>query len=364
MRRINRLFLVIVGLPTLAAIIYYGLIASDIYTSEATFVVRTPERNAMSSSFDSFLQSTGFSSDRSDSYTVQSFITSRDALYQLEKTIDLRAAFSRPEIDCFSRFPGAAWWRTSFEDLYSYYRSKIVAVQIDAASSILTLKIQAFTAHDAVLLNQRLLEISETLVNQLNGRGMRDMISYAATEVAMAEQKAKAAALTLSAYRNKKNVINPEQQSTIQLQQIARLQDELITAQGLLSQLQTLTASNPQIPSLKERVKHLRKEIDQETNKVAGSDHSLAQKAAEYERLALDREFADRQLASTLASLEQARAEALRKQLYLERISQPSTPDMPMTPRRLRGIIAVFFVSLVVYGVCTILLAGVREHRS
>lgn len=363
-RRINRLFLVTVFLPTLAAILYYALIASDVYISEATFVLRTPERGEVTSSLGSFLQATGFSSDRIDSYAVQNFILSRDALRELDEQFDIRQAFSDSHIDFFNRFPGPAWWRTSFEDLHRYYQQSIASVQVDSLSSISTLTVRAFSAEDAVRVNQQLLLMSETLVNQLNERGMQDMIRFAAGEVATAEEKAKAAALALSGYRNQKNVINPEQQSTIQLQQIAKLQDELIATQGLLTQLQTFTSNNPQIPSLRQRVQHLRQEIDAETNKVAGSDHSLAQKAAEYERLALDREFADRHLASTLASLEQARNEALRKQLYLERIAQPSTPDMAMEPRRLRGTVAVFLISLLVYGICTILFAGIREHRN
>ncbi|WP_448871335.1 hypothetical protein [Desulfobulbus propionicus] len=363
-KRINRLFLITVLLPTLAAILYYGLIASDVYISEASFVVRTPDRGQVASSLGSFLQATGFSSDRIDSFAVQNFILSRDALRQLDERFHLRQAFSNPDIDFLNRFPGPLWWRTSFEDLHRYYQQKVTAVQVDSLSSISTLTVRAFSPDSAVRINQQLLDMSETLVNQLNERGMQDMIRFAADEVAIAEQKAKAAALALSGYRNKKNVINPEQQSTIQLQQIAKLQDELISTQGLLTQLQTFTSDNPQIPTLRQRVQHLRREIDAETNKVAGSDHSLAQKAAEYERLALDREFADRHLASTLASLEQARNEALRKQLYLERIAQPSTPDMAMEPRRLRGTVAVFLISLLVYGICTILFAGIREHRN
>lgn len=44
----NRLFLLIVMLPTLVAIFYYGLIAADVYISESRFVVRSPERQTAS----------------------------------------------------------------------------------------------------------------------------------------------------------------------------------------------------------------------------------------------------------------------------------------------------------------------------
>lgn len=362
-RKINCLFLLTVALPLLLSVLYYGLIASDVYVSESRFVVRSPERQT-ASPLGSFLKGTGFSSSHSDSYTVQNFILSRDALSLLDASLDVRRAFSNPHIDIFNRFAGLDWWRDSFEDLHRYYQEKIVGMQIDALSSIATVTVHAYSAEDAFRINQQLLEMSETLINQLNERGMQDMIRFAANEVATAENKAKSAALALSGYRNKKNVIDPEQQSAIQLQQIAKLQDELIATQALLTQLQTFTTSNPQIPSLQQRVHNLRQEIETETNRVAGGDRSLADKAAEYQRLALEREFADKHLASTLASLEQARNEALRKQLYLERVAQPSTPDRAMQPRRLRGVIAILLLSLITYGICIILFAGIREHQS
>jgi capsular polysaccharide transport system permease protein len=73
--------------------------------------------------------------------------------------------------------------------------------------------------------------------------------------------------------------------------------------------------------------------------------------------------FADKQLATTLASLEQARNDAQRQQFYLERIVQPSKPDKAMEPRRIRNIIATFILGMIVWGVLTMLFAGIREHQ-
>ena len=95
---------------------------------------------------------------------------------------------------------------------------------------------------------------------------------------------------------------------------------------------------------------------------MAGSGGSLTNKAATYERLALDRAFADKQLAVALTSLESARSEAQRKQLYLERVVQPNRPDVATEPKRLRSIITIFVLGLVAWGVLTLLAASVREH--
>ena len=189
------------------------------------------------------------------------------------------------------------------------------------------------------------------------------MINFAEKEVGKAEDNAKKAALALAAYRNQKGVIDPERQTAIPLQQIAKLQDELIATKGMLQQLQMNTKENPQVPMLQKRIKLLQNEIESESEKITGGSKSLASKAAEFQRLALDKEFADKQLASTMMSLEQARNEAQRQQLYLERIAQPNLPDSALEPRRLRAIAAVFILGLIAWGVLTMLIAGIKEHQ-
>ena len=361
-KKLNKLFLGTVVLPTLIAVIYFGFMASGVYISESSFIVRTPQQQN-NSPFGDMLKSAGFSRSQDDSYTVQDFIISRDALKGLDAELHLKSAFSSPSIDFFSRFASLDF-DDSRENFYRYYQKKMVDVQIDSFSSISTLTTRAFNADDAYRMNQRLLEMSEALVNQLNERGQKDMIGFATREVADAAKKANAAALDLARYRNEKGVIDPEKESVIPLQAIARLEDDLIATKAQIIQLETLAKDNPQLPSLRQRAQLLEQEIQKKTNRVAGAgDRSLASKASEYQRLALEKAFADKMLASAMNSLEQARNEAQRKQQYLERISQPSKPDEAMEPRRLRAILAVFMLGLVAWGVLTMLIASIKEHQ-
>ena len=356
----NRLFLVTTVIPTVLAILYFGLYASDVYISESRFIVRSPEQQT-SSPLGLILKSAGFARSEDDSYSVQDYIQSRDALKALNDELGIGKAFASPKVDIFSRFAGLDR-DTSFEALYLYYQKK-VGVQLDSASSITTLTIRAFTAEDAYAMDRRLLVLSESLINKLNERGRQDMIRFATVEVTDAEKKATAAALALARYRNQKGVIDPEKQSAIPLQQIAKLQDDMIVTKAQIAQLEMVAKNNPQLPVLHQRARLLENEIQAETSRVAGGgNRSLATKAAEYQRLALEKEFSDKMLASAMSSLELARNEAQRKQLYLERIVQPSMPDQAVEPHRLRAVLATFTIGLVVYGVFTMLLAGLREH--
>lgn len=360
--RINRIFLLSVFLPTLLASIYYGLIASDVYISESRFVIRSSQRQTTSSNLGNFLQGVGFSRSQGDAHSVIDFMLSRDALQQLNEHLGLAKSFSSAEVDRLSRFGGLDR-DTSFEALHKFYK-KHVSLNLDTASSIATLRIGAFSAADAYHINTMLLEMGEGLINQLNVRSRQDMVGFAAAEVAEAEAKAKDAALALASYRTNRGVFDPTQQSGMQLQQVSKRKDELINAKTQYAQILSISPDNSQVRVIKKRIDMLQSEIDAETAKVlASADASLSKKAVEYERLALDQAFADKQLTAALASLEQARTEAQRKQIYLERIVQPNKPDVAVEPQRLRMVLATFLLGIITWGVLTILIAGVREHH-
>ncbi len=360
LRRVNKLFLGAVVVPTLLASLYFGLFASDIYISESQYVVRSPQRQAPTG-LGAFLQSAGFTRAQDDTYTVQEYIASRDALQLLEQSLGIKARYASPSIDRLRRFGGLDG-DTSFEALHRYFAQR-VELTTDPMSSVSTLKVRAFTAEDAQSINERLLLESEALINQLNERGRQDLIRFAEREVHRAEARATSATLELSAFRHKQGVFDPTNQSALQLQLVSKLQDELITTRTQLAQVRSLSAQNPQIPSLELRLKTLQSAIDAENNKVTGGDRSLSGKAAVFERLALEREFAERQLAAAMSSLEQARNDAMRKQLYLERISQPGLADIAVEPRRVRSIFSVLLLGLVAWGILAMLVAGVREHQ-
>ncbi len=359
-KRFNKIFLITVALPTLVACLYFGVIASDVYISESRFVVRNPQRQSVTGGLGSLLQGTGFARSQDDTYSVHDYVSSRDALRELDQQLQVRKAFSAEGIDFVNRFPGLGF-DDSFEGFYRHYR-KYVTIEYDTVSSITALYVRAYTAEDARNFNDLLLQMSERLVNNLNTRSRQDLIQVAQKEVQAAEERSKTAAVALSGYRGRQSLFDPDRQSALQLQGVAKLQEELLSSEAQLAQLRQLSPENPQIPALRSRVEALRKTITAEGSKVAGADGSLTSKSAVYDRLQLEKVFAERQLATALVALETARNEAQRKQLYLERLVQPNLPDKALEPRRIRSILMFLALGLVLWGVVSLVVASVKEH--
>jgi capsular polysaccharide transport system permease protein len=359
--RSDKLFLVTVVLPTLAAILYFGFLASDVYVSESQFVVRSPDKPA-TTGLGVLLRSTGFSNTGDEIYAAQNFVRSRDALKALNTNGAVERAYSNPEVSIVDRFNPLGLSGT-FEDLYDYYRGK-VGIQYDTTSSVATLTVKAFDPQDAYRFNRQLLGLAEAVVNRLNERGRSDLVEFAEREVRDAQIEDRNAAVALARYRNGHGVVDPEEQAKVQLEMISKLQDELIGARMQLLQLQQMAPENPQIPVLKTRVAGLAHEIDVQMGRVAGDRGSLSASAAQYQRLELERQFAEKRLAAAMTSLQEAQSEARRKQAYVERIVQPNLADEAAEPRRLRGVIATLVIGLVVWGILKLLIAGIREHHT
>lgn len=359
-KRLGSLFMLTVALPFSLALLYFGLFASDVYLSESQFVVRSPEKQAPSG-LGILLRSTGIGSAGDENLAAQQFLLSRDALRELNRDSAVARAYSNADISIFDRF-NPLGWNGSFEDLYSYF-AKHMQVEAESSSTVTKLTVRAYTPEDAHKFNEGLLELSEQLVNRLNERARGDMIRFAQKEADEAEAKATAAALELARFRNAQGVVDPEKQAQVQLQMISKLQDELISTKTRLIELRAFTPQNSQIPVLNARVRELGREIENELGKVAGDRRSLSSVAGQYQRLQLESQFADRQLAAAMASLNEAKNDARRKQVYVERIVQPNLPDEAREPRRWRGILATLALGLIAWGVLSLLLAGVREHN-
>lgn len=361
-RKISPLLWITVIIPTTVSTIYFGVLASDQFTSQSSFVVRSPKSQSSLNNLGAILQGSGFSRSQDDIYTVQEYMQSRSALNALLKKMPVRE-FYETKGDIFSRFNGFGF-QSEDEAFYQYYKDK-VAIHFDSVSGISNLNVTSFDAGESQKINDALLKQGEVLINQLNERARKDTIRYAEEVVASAEEQVKNASAQLTQFRIANGIFDLKAQSDVQMGLVSKLQDELIVIQTQLDQVKAVTPENPQIPGLVAREKSLRREIAQQMRAISGKgESSLSNQAAEYQRVFLENELAEKQLAAAMTSLESAKAEADRQQLYLEVISQPNRPDLAHSPKRIYNIVATFIIGLIVYGIASLLSASIREHKN
>lgn len=353
-------FLVIVALPTLLAMVYYLLIASPRYTSEARFIVRATD-HAQPTALGMALQGVGISSATSDSYAVHEYINSRDGLRDLKQRFDVASILAPKGVDIFSRYPRLGEKRNE-EGLFRGYK-RFITVGFDAGTGISTLRVEAFRPEEAQAISNALLDGSEKLVNRLNNRSIADSVAEAVVARDLARTRLASAQQQLSAFRNREQFISPDIAAKEGSQLIGGLLSTLATLKAERSQIAAEAPNSPQLPILDSRIRAYDGQIEAERAKIAGASSSLAPKIGIYEDLLLNRELADKELAQATASLVTAEQEARRQKLYLERVVNPSLPDYPSEPRRWLAILTVFVSAMLAYGVGWLIWAGVHEHR-
>jgi capsular polysaccharide transport system permease protein len=354
------LFIAVVVVPVVVSAIYFLLLASPIYISEARFIVRAPNE-PQPAALSSVLQTTGLAQGATDAYAVHDYMLSRDAMTELARRHDLRAALGRPGSDFIKRFP-RPFEKASNEHLFRAYK-RFVSVGYDATTGVSTLRVEAFDPNDARRLAGALLDGGEQVINQLNDQAEQDAITRARQEVIGARLRVTEVQREMAGFRSRERLIDPLRSSNANLDLVSRLGGELASLRAERAGLAAAAPQSPQLPALDDRIRAYEREIENERSKAAGESNSLAPKISQYERLVLERDFAGETLTASLKSLETARLDAARKRLYLQRVVNPSLPDTAMAPHRWRSLLIVLLTSLLAYGALVLIRAGLREHQ-
>lgn len=359
--RSQLLLILMVVIPGVLGGIYYGYVCADQYISETQFVVRSPNRNS-AGLLSGFLQSTGFVRAQDDSYIVTQFIKSRAAVDALVEKDGLKEKLSRPEADFLSRYP-LYWSEANGEGLFKHYLD-IINIRTDTGSGVTTLSVRAFRAEDAQRLASALVQHAEELINRLNDRARADAIRYAQVEVSDSQVRLSNMQKTLTDFRNRESLVDPTKQSTAALDMIARLADDLTASKTRLSALDEQAPQSPQGEALRARVTAMERQISEERARIVGNDGSMAPRIAQYEQLLLEREMAAKMLTSATVSLENAKIDAQRQQLYLERIADPNLPDHALYPKRIIAFLMLLAICFASFWITRFFINQVYEHAA
>ncbi|PZR47956.1 MAG: capsule biosynthesis protein, partial [Stutzerimonas stutzeri] len=170
------LFALIVLVPFLASVLYYGFIAADQYTAEARFAVRSLAEESKDEDSDAGILSMSPASQ--DAYVVTSFIHSSEILQRIGARLDYKAMFVRDGSDFYAEFDP----EESAEAFLDYWNHQ-VSTYIDGPSGIVILRVRTFSPENSIALANAILEESEKLINELSVRSRNDMIESARAEV-------------------------------------------------------------------------------------------------------------------------------------------------------------------------------------
>ncbi|MFC3125385.1 capsule biosynthesis protein [Pseudoroseomonas globiformis] len=355
----RRFYLLLVVLPTLLAGLYFYGFAAGQYVSEARFIVRSKQDNSGANALGAMIGAAGFKQSNEESLAVRDYLQSHDALQALVRDTGLIELYRRPEADLLARL----WLADPPAELLKFYHGGMNAVVNDATSGITTIRSRAFRPEDAQRIAAEQMRLSEEFVNHLSASARAETLRVANEELGRAEQRVIDSQVAVTEWRQREQALDPTRSAAIGIEGIGSLEGSLIAARAELQEKSAfMRPDNPQIVLLRNRIASLQSEIGEQRRRLTLGGESLPTQVARYERLLLEREFADKQLASATVSLETARLDAQRQQLFLARVVEPNLADYPLYPRAALIILSLFAVLSILYGIGWMLVAGIREH--
>ena len=359
-----RSFILCVIVPFLLVASYYAFIASDRYASTAGFSVRGIEN---SSGLDGLGTLTGLASTgstTSDSYIVLQYLESRALVEALDADLNLRQVYTNNEIDWFSRMDSEA----TIEEFSNYWLYRI-QTEFDPMSTIIKFTVQSFSPEHAVLIAERIMALTQELVNELSATARQDALRFAEREVAIQEQRLRSALDAIRIFRSAEQSLNPAASATLDIELLANLEARLIDMNARIAvQSQTLNGDAPSLVALKRQAEALEQQIKKRKAEIGSVDSNaitsseVTNQLNTFETLDLERRFAEHTYASALDSLEQARRDADSQQRYLAVHMFPQIAEKSEYPQRIRNSLIAAFLLCAIWAIGALITYSVRDH--
>lgn len=382
---IRYLFVILVLVPAFFIVIYYGFFAANQYVSEFKFSVTesnpvlpslsTPTSSSSSGAASGSSALAGIASAISggglsvsnaaaQNYIVVDYLMSRQAVEDLQKRIKIKSLFDGPETnwDWLARFSPSG----ASEDFLTYWNNMTTA-SYDPITGIATVRVRAFSREKSLLIANTMVKLAEELVNGIARRAQLDAMKYAEGEVTRAEGALAESRKALETFREQEGVIEPAGSVSTNNELIKALRANLVQlrTEAVMLNRQNVAINSATSSSLNARIaatEHQLEKLQHEVSKDDEAGRKLMKTVARYEKLDLDRQYAQAMLLSARQTYDQARANAAAQHLYLTPFVRPALPENAAFPKRLQSILLKIGMWLGIWVVVMMLAQAVREH--
>lgn len=345
-------------IPALVTFLYAVLFYDPMYISKTSFTINS---NTTEKAFDFGVTSLFAAGINKDPHIVYAYIKSLDLFNDIDKEIHLKEHYQNH--DLVSTMPS----NPTMTDIEEYWAG-VTTVKIDADSDIILMTVRSYDPEYSKLLADTILKKIDNLVNTMNANALEDSIKLAKREVNEAENRVKNIADKIRVYRDEHEYIDPKTEAGSTLGIVSNLENEIAKKKAELTEKLGYMHSNSQeililerkIASLEEQVKELRSKIVSNGKQI--DQKSMSKSVAEYEKLELEYQFAQKILESSRTSLEVTRQQSLSKNKYLVKIDEPKIPDESLWPRPFKAACIVMAISfLLILGV-SLIISAIMEH--
>lgn len=333
--------------PLIGVWAYLATRAQPQYETVTGFTVRQEQTLAPNAALGGLAQVIGGAGGVSaDTDILHEFIRSADLTARLEVSHGLGAHYSAPHArdPIFALDPDA-----DSRAALSHWRRQL-RLSYDRASGLIELRLRAFSPDMALALSAEIIRQSENLINDLNMAARENLLTFAQSDLAAAQDELARARQSLTDFRIRQRIVDPTSDVQGRMGVLNTLQQQLAEALIALDLLSgTTSADDPRLTQATRRIEVIRARIEEErasfaTAGPASESSDYPNILAQYEALATETSLAEMRYAQAQAALDQAEANFARQTRYLAVFIRPALPSEASHPRAgvILGLWALF----------------------
>ncbi len=336
-----RMFWIVVAVPNIVSLIYFGVIASPVFVSNASMIVFKPGQGSLNMS--SLLSGSSDGESFEGAYILQKYIRSWAEYKKLSERTDLQAHYG--EGDFVSRYGGLSTLFHRNEIALWHFYQRHTVVEVNEKNNIVSVQIEGYTPEFTSSLGEEILQDAITHIDTMNQQMERDYVANAAKSRSTTEDKLERDEAALADYRARMGVLDPDSHYTAQLNLLTSLEQ---SKANLESQYRTLVGATPNNPVAQNMQKGMAS-ITARINAIQADFKTLAEENAHYHALVMARDNDAALLKEVDVAVQEADLNSIKNKYYLQVISPMSQPHSPELPGRLEWIAGIFLGSLLIW---------------
>jgi capsular polysaccharide transport system permease protein len=339
---------------------YFLGVKSELYESSTALIVRDMGQNSPASTLGLSLLGMGNSSQLQDSMIVEEYLQSLDMYKQVDKKFALTKHYESDAVDFVERLSKDA----TQEEILKMYNKHLILFY-DETGGILHISFLHVDPKKAQAILEFLVKRVDYQINEFNRRKAEKQLRFVKSEYKKAKKKLDEASLKVEAYQNQHLLLNPTAEATSKSGIIAELEAQLSQKKlEYATKKRYLNDGNFELISLKNQIKEIKNSIKNAKEKLTGNEKGRLNRVVfAYEQLKMQLEFATEVYKNALLQLETTKIEVAKNDKTLSIVSKPNLPDGYTYPNKPRVFITILILTLLAYGIFTMLGSIIIDHK-
>ena len=338
---------------------FFYIIGRQRYIVQSDFAVRKSGSSELSTGLTSFFGGQNKGSLEDAGY-LMSYLKSNDVLKFTNEELDFEKSYLKKGPDIFAGLSK----NSSVEDKLELFK-KVILLNLNIDSGILTLKTIAYDPETAFSLNKLLLIKAEHFINKINFNINKKQLNFAEQEKIKSQKRVNIARNDLINFKEKNGFLDIKSEVRTSNSLISSLELQLSRKKIELAQIKRkfINDDAPEIIYLEDELEELKNQIANERLlRVSPEGKALNKKSAELSKLESEFELANALYESTQTTIEQTRVDSIRQQRFITLISDPIYPEKEWFYWRHKAFVSSLLFFVIGY-VLTKFILGMTENE-